>query len=130
MLPELICLAMTVYYEGRSESFPGQVAIAEVVMNRVADARYPDSICGVVTQGGTRRHRCQFSYHCDGKPEAPANWRAWRRSRVVASLAYHQVVDADLKGATHYHADYASPAWRHELQFLGNIGTHIFYSGH
>jgi N-acetylmuramoyl-L-alanine amidase len=128
VLPELVCLALAVYHEARSEPFDGQVAVAEVVMNRAASARYPDNICDVVTQGGTVRNRCQFSYYCDGKPETPHNRRAWRRSVAIAKLMQNGVISGNVRDATHYHAVYAKPYWRAHFHRVALIGRHVFYS--
>lgn len=128
MLPELVCLALAVYYEARSEPFLGQVAVAEVVLNRAQSERYPDDVCEVVTQGGTARHRCQFSYYCDGKPESPQNRRAWRRAMAIAKLTSNGVISAEVDAATHYHANYVSPFWRNHYSHVATIGRHIFYS--
>jgi N-acetylmuramoyl-L-alanine amidase len=127
VLPELVCLALAVYHEARSEPFIGQVAVAEVVLNRAASSSYPNDICGVVTQGGTVRHRCQFSYYCDGKPETPHDRRSWRRSVAVAKLARNGVISAEVSDATHYHATYAQPYWRTHFRQVAMIGRHIFY---
>jgi N-acetylmuramoyl-L-alanine amidase len=127
VLPELVCLALAVYYEARSEPLSGQVAVAEVVLNRVASPKYPDDTCEVVTQGGTARHRCQFSYYCDGKPETPNNRRAWRRSVAIAKLTSNGVISGTVKDATHYHAIYAHPYWREHFRRVAMIGRHIFY---
>ena len=111
MTPALVCLALAVYYEARSEPLPGQVAVAEVVLNRVEHSAYPSTICEVVQEGGTVRNRCQFSYWCDGKPESPLDYRAWRLARVVAKLTYNGVVSADIGNSMHYHTTYVSPYW-------------------
>lgn len=129
MLPELICLSLAVYHEARSEPLMGQVAVAEVVLNRAESHSYPDSVCEVVTQGGTRRHRCQFSYYCDGKAETPHNRQAWRRAVVVAKLTQSGVIGADLDGSTHYHATYVQPYWSNHFTLVTQIGQHLFYSG-
>ncbi len=128
VLPELVCLALAVYYEARSEPFLGQVAVAEVVLNRADSARYPDDVCEVVTQGGTTRHRCQFSYYCDGKPESPQNRHAWRRAVVIAKLTRNGVISAELDDATHYHAIYVEPYWREHFDHIATIGRHLFYT--
>ena len=130
MLSEFVCLALTVYYEARSEPVLGQVAVAEVVLNRAADPKYPATICDVVKQGGTRRHRCQFSYYCDGKPETPKEWRAWRRARVIAELTRDGVLTAKLEGATHYHSSYVEPYWQQSMTLVATIGHHSFYNGY
>ena len=127
MLPELVCLALAVYYEARSEPMLGQVAVAEVVLNRTESSRYPDDVCDVVTQGGTVRHRCQFSYYCDGKPETPLNRRAWRRAVAIAKLTRNGVTSANLDDATHYHATYVAPYWGAHFKHVRTIGSHIFY---
>ncbi len=127
MTPALICLALTVYYEARSEPMVGQVAVAQVVLNRVEHTAYPSTICEVVHQGGTYRHRCQFSYWCDGKPETPSDYRAWRLAKVIAQLTHDGVLTADVEDATHYHADYSSPSWRNRMHLVATIGRHFFY---
>ncbi len=127
MTPALICLALTVYYEARSEPMIGQVAVAQVVLNRVEHTAYPSTICEVVHQGGTYRHRCQFSYWCDGKPETPSDYRAWRLAKVIAQLTHDGVLTADVEDATHYHADYSSPSWRNRMHLVPTIGRHFFY---
>lgn len=124
---EFMCLALTVYFEARSEPIVGQIAVAEIVLNRVHDASYPDQICEVVQQGGTRRDRCQFSYYCDGKPETPENRRAWRRAKVVAKLTYEGVLSASVDGATHYHTDYSNPYWSSKYFHVATVGRHLFY---
>lgn len=125
---ELMCLALTVYFEARSEPLLGQIAVAQVALNRVASPQYPDTLCGVVTQGGVRRHACQFSYWCDGKSDEPKNRRAWRRAQVVATLVYDGVLDAGIGDATHYHATYVSPVWTYQFVRVATIGHHEFYA--
>jgi len=127
MTPALICLSLAVYYEARSEPMLGQVAVAQVVLTRVEHAAYPSTICEVVHEGGTSRHRCQFSYWCDGKPETPLDDRAWRLAKVIAQLTHDGVVTADVEDATHYHADYSSPSWRDQMHLVATIGRHYFY---
>lgn len=128
MTAELICLAMAVYFEARSEPILGQAAVAQVVLNRVESDKYPSTICGVVTQGGTRRYRCQFSYYCDGKSEEPKDQVAWRRAKVIARLTYEGALHPDIHDATHYHAVYVKPYWKNSLQLTATIGHHRFYS--
>ena len=135
-----ICLALNTYHEAKNQSLVGQVATAQVVMNRVADDRYPNTICEVVKQGPTRpswedpakeypiKHRCQFSWYCDGKPDVPKNEKAWRKAQDVAFLVLYNKINLDItEGATHYHADYVHPKWASTLQLVGRIATHIFY---
>ena len=119
-----ICLALNTYHEAKNQSLVGQIATAQVVMNRVADDRYPNTICEVVKQGPTRpswedpakeypiKHRCQFSWYCDGKPDVPKNEKAWRKAQDVAFLVLYNKINLDVtEGATHYHATYVRPAW-------------------
>ncbi len=121
------CLAQAVYFEARGEPLAGQFAVAAVVMNRVADRRYPDRVCDVVFQGEHRRHACQFSFACDGLSDRATPGRSWRRALHVAeqSLAGFR---PDLTGrATHYHADTVNPDWADALQHTVAIGGHRFY---
>ncbi len=127
MTPALVCLALAVYYEARSEPLLGQVAVAEVVLNRVEHAAYPSTICEVVQQGGTARYRCQFTYWCDGKSETPLDDRAWRLAKVVAKLTHGRVLTADIEDAMHYHSTYVSPYWSASMDMVATIGRHHFY---
>lgn len=127
MTAELLCLALAVYYEARSEPLLGQAAVAEVVLNRVESPKYPSTVCDVVKQGGTQRYRCQFSYWCDGKVENPRNRFAWRRAKAVAKLTQAGVIRTNADRATHYHAAYVEPYWRSKLEPVAVIGTHHFY---
>lgn len=125
---ELRCLALNVYWEARSEPLEGQLAVAAVTLNRTQDARFPSSVCDVVRDGGAdRRHRCQFSWWCDGKSDEPLEIDAWRRAEMVAILTRAGVVPDPTKGALWYHADYVKPAWAKVKQITAQIGRHIFY---
>ena len=135
-----ICLALNTYHEAKNQSLVGQIATAQVVMNRVADDRYPNTVCEVVKQGPTRpswedpakeypiRHRCQFSWYCDGKPDVPKNEKAWRKAQDVAFLVLYNKINLDVtEGATHYHATYVRPAWARTKTRTTRIEKHIFY---
>jgi spore germination cell wall hydrolase CwlJ-like protein len=87
MLEAILCLAEAIYFEGRSQPVTGQYAIGHVIMNRVADDRFPDNPCDVIRHGGTRRNNCQFSYYCDGKPEAFYNKEAYGQALINAQLS-------------------------------------------
>lgn len=121
------CLAQAVYFEARSEPFEGQVAVAYVILNRVKDRRFPDSICQVVFQNEHRRHSCQFSFACDGLSDNPYEMEAWNVARRVAQgvLANHNGDFTD--HSTHYHARYVKPFWASHLQTTLQVGKHIFY---
>ena len=135
-----ICLALNTYHEAKNQSLVGQIATAQVVMNRVEDDRFPNTICEVVKQGPTRpswedpekeypiKHRCQFSWYCDGKPDTPKNEKAWRKAQDVAFLVLYDKIKLDVtEGATHYHATYVKPSWAKTKTRTTRIESHIFY---
>lgn len=123
----LRCLTQAVYYEAALEPTEGQQAVAQVVLNRVRDPNYPDSVCGVVYEGAERVTGCQFSFTCDGSlARAPVGW-AWKRAANVARAALAGHVAARVGTATHYHADYVLPYWSPSLGKITQIGAHIFY---
>jgi len=125
---ELACLALTIYHEARGEPNEGKVAVSHVVMNRVASGRFPDTICDVVRQGGEMtRHRCQFSWWCDGRSDAPRSQADWELSNEIALKVYWGRSVDPTEGALWYHADYVSPKWRHDFETGPKIGRHIFY---
>lgn len=125
----LKCLAMNIYWEARSEPLVGQVAVAAVTLNRVEDQRFPDDVCKVVRQGGEiRRHRCQFSWWCDGKKDIPLEAEAWRRANTLARLTAAGVIQDPTGGAMWYHADYVEPYWAEAKKQVTKIGRHIFYT--
>ncbi|TFL19607.1 cell wall hydrolase [Jannaschia formosa] len=121
------CLAEAIYFEARGEPIPGQVAVAEVILNRVDSERYPDSICGVVNQGTGRLHACQFSYTCDGIPETVTEPAAWAKAGKIARLLMDGHDRALTRDATHYHADYVDPYWAAVYPQTARVGRHIFY---
>lgn len=126
---QLRCLALNIYWEARSESIPGQLAVAAVTLNRVQNPRFPSSVCDVVRQGGEiRRHRCQFSWWCDGKKDEPVNADAWRRATTLARLISAGVIADPTDGALWYHADYVTPKWAAAKEPVAKIGRHIFYT--
>jgi spore germination cell wall hydrolase CwlJ-like protein len=125
---ELQCLALNIYFEARSESAQGQYAVGHVVMNRVAHRRFPNTICGVVKQGGeTRLNRCQFSWWCDGRSDRPVNQIAWLKSLTKAYEVYIGQVKDPTYGALWYHADYVTPKWSKFFTMVTKIGQHLFY---
>jgi len=121
------CLTQGIYYEAALEPTEGQEAVAQVILNRVRDPNYANSICGVVFEGAERTTGCQFSFTCDGAlAQAPVGW-AWNRAKAVAERALAGAVSARVGTATHYHADYVHPWWAPTLNKLTQIGAHIFY---
>ncbi len=124
------CLAHAVYFEARSESETGQMAVAKVILNRTKNHNYPKTICGVVYEGMHRRNSCQFSFACDGQPETVTQADAWSQAKRVAKRAMSG--DHKLRGmdkAIFYHADYVKPKWSRSMRKLAKIGRHIFYAG-
>lgn len=121
------CLAQAVYFEARSEPEVGMRAVAHVVLNRLRDDRYPNSVCGVVFQNQHLRHRCQFSFACDGLSDTPRESLSWHRSLQVA-LEVLAGASEDVTGAsTHYHASYVEPFWAAQLKPTVRLGAHLFY---
>jgi spore germination cell wall hydrolase CwlJ-like protein len=122
------CLARAVYFEARSESELGQLAVAKVILNRVKDPEYPNTICGVVYQGSGRRNSCQFSFACDGLPDDVRSASAWANSKRIAQKALAGDAKVSAIGtATNYHADYVRPKWAKSMKRLIKIGRHVFY---
>jgi len=134
-IESLMCLALNVYHEAKNQSFMGQVAVAQVVMNRVGDARYPNTVCDVVKQGETYKYKptipiknkCQFSWYCDGKSDKPEEPKAWRDAMHVANGVYNGHIADFVEGATHYHAYYVNPSWAKSKKYVLRIDDHIFY---
>jgi hypothetical protein len=121
------CLAEALYFEARGESIKGQFAVAEVILNRVDDPGFPDSICGVVNQGTGRKYACQFTYTCDGHAEAISEPAAFRRVGKVAKLMVDGAPRHLTKGATHYHTRAVNPRWARAFPRTATIGVHHFY---
>jgi spore germination cell wall hydrolase CwlJ-like protein len=117
----LFCLAQNIYFEARSQPLIEQVAVAQVVMNRVRSPHYPNSVCDVVWE------RRQFSWTHDGKSDSPRNVSAWVEANQIASLVLSPGFPDLVDGATHYHAHYVSPSWASALESVATIGTHKFY---
>lgn len=122
------CLALNLYHETRSESIDGAVGVAHVVLNRVADKKYPNTICKVVYQGGEkRRHKCQFSWWCDGKNDKPRDKVAWQAMQVITNAVLNGLIEDPTGGSLLYHADYVKPHWASKSEFVVQIGKHLFY---
>ncbi len=125
---ELWCLATAIYFEARGESYRGQVAVAQVVLNRVKDRRYPDTICGVVFQNQNKRNACQFSFACDGIPESVNDGKSWAQAEDIAKrFTDGQLYLTEVADATHYHATYVRPRWAPRMNKVTQIGLHVFY---
>ncbi|HYC04111.1 MAG TPA: cell wall hydrolase [Azospirillaceae bacterium] len=123
---DLKCLAETVYFEARGETEKGRQAVAWVVLNRVGHPKFPDSVCGVVRQGG-EKPPCQFSWYCDGKPEVAKEQSAWAEAERVAALVYDRKVPDPTHGALYFHHVGVKPSWKDEFQQTARIDGHLYY---
>ena len=122
------CLARAVYYEARGESVAGQIAVAQVVLNRSMSSNWPNSICAVVYQGEERGEKCQFSFACMKRSLSAPHGEPWQQATWVTN----EVLSGgawlrELLPATHYHRTDLAPVWRLALKEIGRIGSHIFY---
>ena len=121
------CLAEALYFEARGETVAGQVAVAEVILNRRDSARYPSSICAVVTQGKGELFSCQFSYACDGRPETITEQAAFARAGKIAGAMLAGAPRTLTAGATHFHTTAVRPHWSKVFDQTTRIGNHVFY---
>lgn len=130
MIASVMCLAMAVYFEARSEPIIGRYAVAEVIMNRTRDNRFPDTVCAVVKHDmGPEEFACQFSFTCDGKSDKPADPMAWDMAVALAE-------DVLLNGHTtyytgsalFYHAKGVNQKWDDHMVTTAVIGNHVFMS--
>jgi len=122
------CLAEAVYFESRGEPKRGQIAVAQVVMNRVFSGFYPNNVCGVVYQNANRKLACQFTFACDGIPDVVNEPELWQQAKEIS----HDMLDGklwlpEIGHSTHYHAYWVHPAWVREMRKLYRIGVHSFY---
>jgi len=122
------CLAEGIYFEARGEPQSGQAAVAQVILNRVRNPAYPNTVCGVVYQNEARRNRCQFSFACDGRPERIRSQSAWKAAqRIALDVSEGRTWLEEVGDSTHYHANYVRPRWGKRMSKLDRIGAHIFY---
>ena len=134
MIEAITCLALNIYFESRNQPIEGQVAVSQVVLERVKSKKYPNTVCEVVFQGPTYswsvnypiKDRCQFSWYCDGLSDKPRDRTAWLNSLEVAEKVYYGLTDT-VKGATHYHSVKVDPWWAKYKVKVKQIGDHIFY---
>jgi spore germination cell wall hydrolase CwlJ-like protein len=122
------CLAEAIYFEARGEVVRGQMAVAQVILNRAFSGKYPNSVCGVVYQNSHRRLACQFTFSCDGIRDVVREPDMWERAKVISS----EMLDGKLwlpevGKATHYHAYWVRPSWVREMTKMHKLGVHTFY---
>ncbi|KPD13178.1 hydrolase [Phaeobacter sp. 11ANDIMAR09] len=121
------CLAEALYFEARGETVKGQFAVAEVIMNRVKSAQFPNTLCGVINQGTGRRYQCQFTYTCDGHEEVIREKNAYVRGAKIARMVIDGAAPDLTQGATYYHTTAVSPRWSRSFTKTTRIGVHLFY---
>jgi spore germination cell wall hydrolase CwlJ-like protein len=122
------CLATAIYFEARGENTRGQAAVAQVILNRVRNPTYPNTICGVVYQNDSWRNACQFSFACDGIKDritSPAHYRLAKD--IAMAVTAGKIFISDVGSSTHYHATYVNPRWSRTMEKMKKIGLHIFY---
>lgn len=131
---EKLCLAQAIYHEARGESKDGQLAVANVIINRAMSKKYPSSICGVVYQNADKgRYKCQFTFACDGRSDMGSESGAWSRAIKLAETAFYDYQQGERPGvvpnsALYYHTTAVSPQWSHTYRRVAAIGSHVFYS--
>ncbi|MDO9415669.1 MAG: cell wall hydrolase [Pararhizobium sp.] len=122
------CLANGIYFEARGEEVKGQAAVAQVILNRVRNPTYPNTICGVVYQNKDWRNRCQFSFACDNIRDRIFSKSDWQTAFDVAlAVTSGKIWLPEVGSATHYHAAYVHPRWANTMKKVGRIGLHLFY---
>ena len=124
------CLAEAIYFEARGESVSGIFAVAEVIVNRRDSAKFPDTVCKVISQGVRKGSRaCQFSYKCDGYSEVYREAEAKALVAQIAKIVLDQRAPLLTGGATYYHANFVNPRWARKFENTAVIGKHLFYRG-
>ena len=122
------CLSNAIYFEARGEPIRGQIAVAQVVMNRVFSPFYPNDVCGVVYQNAWRHNKCQFTFACDGIPDVVTEPDAWvRAKRIAADMLDGKLWMPEVAKSTHYHAYWVRPTWVGEMKRMFKLGVHTFY---
>tara|TARA_B100001093_G_C26771129_1_gene990247 strand:- start:653 stop:1198 length:546 start_codon:yes stop_codon:yes gene_type:complete len=138
---EYDCMVEAIYYEAGNQPYIGKIAVGQVILNRVNSRHYPNTVCEVVHEGPVSewwlenhnrlvpiKHKCQFSYYCDGKEEKSYEGKNWTDSEFASTMVLSNIFLKDLTGgATHYHADYVSPWWAKKLTRTVTIENHLFF---
>src|SRR3954452_9533271 len=122
------CLAEAVYFEARGEAVRGQIAVAQVVLNRAFSGKYPDNVCGVVYQNKHRHLACQFTFACDGHPDVIREPDMWDRAQKISkAMLDGRLWLPEVDRSTHYHAYWVRPSWVSEMKKMYKFGVHTFY---
>jgi hypothetical protein len=122
------CLAEAVYFEARGEAVRGQIAVAQVVLNRAFSGKYPETVCGVVYQNKHRHLACQFTFACDNNKDVIREPDMWERARKIAkAMLDGQLWLPEVDKSTHYHAYWVRPSWVNEMKKMYKTGVHTFY---
>jgi hypothetical protein len=125
------CLADAIYFESRGETERGQIAVAQVVINRVFSGYYPEDVCGTVYQNAHRHLACQFTFACEGKKLIVNDQSSWARAtRISRGMLDGKLWLNEVGKATHYHANWVRPRWVREMRTIQKIGVHTFYRPH
>lgn len=134
---EAHCLAHNIYFEAANQPLSGRVAVGLVTLNRKKSPNYPSTICDVVYQAEMyknwkgnilpKRHRCQFSWYCDGKPEVIHYPLDYDEIYIISEMLIEGKFDDITKGSIFYHADYVTPYWAAGKAVKLTVGDHIFY---
>ena len=125
---EIKCLAEAIYFEARGESIEGQYAVGEVIINRVLSKDFPNSVCGVISEGSSRLNACQFSYNCDGKLETINEKKIYERILKLSKMLLEPSARFLTGGATFYHSKLVSLSWSKKFIKTNEIGNHVFYT--
>ena len=132
----ILCLALNIYHEARNQPVIGQIAVSEVVLNRVADNRYPNNVCEVVYQAEYPnnnknelpiRDKCQFSWYCNRISDQPTDIDAYRWALTLSERILSGEFAPVTNGATHYHSTKVNPKWKINKIIVAKIKDHIFY---
>ncbi|MDU6835358.1 MAG: cell wall hydrolase, partial [Bradyrhizobium sp.] len=122
------CLAEAVYFESRGEAVRGQIAVAQVVLNRAFSGYYPTTVCGVVYQNKYRHFACQFTFACDNTADVIREPDMWERAKkIAAAMLDGQIWLPEVGKSTHYHAYWVRPSWVAEMKRMYKFGVHTFY---
>ena len=124
---EMKCLAEAIYFEARGEALEGQYAVGEVIINRVLSKDFPNSVCGVISEGANKLNACQFSYNCDGKLETITEKKIYERILKLSQMLLEPSAMFLTGGATFYHSKLVSPSWSKKFIKTNEIGNHVFY---